>query len=59
MYILYISSFWNKQKGYAVFPMAIEQEILVAANLRQDQQLELSNVIPTYKDFSCELEHFQ
>ena len=39
--------------------MAIEQEILVAANLRQDQQLELSNLVPTYQDFSCELDTFE
>ncbi len=45
--------------GYAVFPMAIEQEILVAVDPRQDQQLELSNLIPDYKDYNCELKNVE
>lgn len=44
--------------GYAVFPMAIEQDILIAVHPRQDQQLELSNVVPTYENHSCELANF-
>ena len=44
--------------GYAVFPMAIEQEILIAVHPREDLQIELSNVTDTYGDYSCELTSF-
>ncbi|XP_057367540.1 N-acetylgalactosamine kinase-like [Daphnia carinata] len=44
--------------GYAVFPMAIDQEILMAVKPRQDQHLELTNVNPAYEDHSCELMNF-
>jgi hypothetical protein len=40
--------------------MAIEQDILIAVKTREDQHLELSNLIPNiYEDYSCELDKFE
>ncbi|XP_076248977.1 N-acetylgalactosamine kinase [Calliopsis andreniformis] len=39
--------------GYAVFPMAIEQDILVAVALSKDDDIRLTNLDPKYKDFRC------
>lgn len=42
--------------GYAVCPMAIEQDILVAVALSKDNEIQLTNVDPKYKDFRCSFE---
>ncbi|EFN87572.1 N-acetylgalactosamine kinase [Harpegnathos saltator] len=42
--------------GYAVCPMAIEQDILVAVALSKDNEIQLTNVDPKYKDFRCTFE---
>jgi galactokinase len=40
--------------------MAIDQDILIAVKPREDQQLELSNLIPnTYEDYSCGLDNIE
>jgi N-acetylgalactosamine kinase len=39
--------------GYAVCPMAIEQDILVAAAVSKDSDIRLTNVDPEYGDFRC------
>ena len=39
--------------GYAVFPMAIDQEILVAWCPTEDNNLELINTNPVYDNYSC------
>ncbi|XP_012230914.1 N-acetylgalactosamine kinase [Linepithema humile] len=43
--------------GYAVCPMAIEQDILVAVALSKDNEIHLTNVDPKYKDFRCSFEN--
>lgn len=45
--------------GYAVFPMAIDQEILVALSPRDDKQLKISNLNENYPDLNCELDGFR
>ncbi|EZA47141.1 hypothetical protein DMN91_001108 [Ooceraea biroi] len=42
--------------GYAVCPMAIEQDILVAVAVSNDNDIHLTNVDPVYKDFRCSFE---
>ncbi|XP_076650138.1 N-acetylgalactosamine kinase [Halictus rubicundus] len=39
--------------GYAVCPMAIEQDVLVAVALSRDNQVRLTNLKSRYKDFEC------
>lgn len=41
--------------GYAVCPMAIGQYILVAVALSKDNDIQLTNLEPKYKDFKCNL----
>lgn len=41
--------------GYAVCPMAIEQDILVAAAVSKDSDIRLTNVDPKYKYFQCNM----
>lgn len=43
--------------GYAVCPMAIEQDILVAVALSKHNDIYLTNVDPKYKDFQCSFEN--
>ncbi|XP_024887247.1 N-acetylgalactosamine kinase-like isoform X1 [Temnothorax curvispinosus] len=44
--------------GYAVLPMAIEQNILIAFALTKDnEEIHLTNVDPKYKDFRCSFEN--
>ncbi|KAL7867926.1 hypothetical protein SRHO_G00093100 [Serrasalmus rhombeus] len=38
--------------GYAVLPMAIEQNILAAVSVNNSQTIQLANTDPKYKDFS-------
>uniref|UniRef100_A0AAR2JYD0 Galactokinase 2 n=1 Tax=Pygocentrus nattereri TaxID=42514 RepID=A0AAR2JYD0_PYGNA len=38
--------------GYAVLPMAIEQNILAAVSVNNSQTIQLANTNPKYKDFS-------
>ncbi|KAL4660726.1 N-acetylgalactosamine kinase [Arapaima gigas] len=38
--------------GYAVLPMAIEQNILAAVSVNETQTIELANVNPQYKEFT-------
>ncbi|XP_032688245.1 N-acetylgalactosamine kinase [Odontomachus brunneus] len=45
--------------GYAVCPMAIEQDILVAMALSKDNEIQLTNVDPKYKDFRCSFEDIE
>ncbi|KAG7187611.1 hypothetical protein KM043_016673 [Ampulex compressa] len=40
--------------GYAVCPMAIEQDILVAVSLSKDNKIHLTDLDPKYKDFQCD-----
>lgn len=42
--------------GYAVCPMAIEQDILVAVALSTDNKIHLTNIDVEYKDFQCTFE---
>lgn len=42
--------------GYAVCPMAIEQDILVAVALSKYNDIYLTNVDPKYKEFRCSFE---
>lgn len=44
--------------GYPVFPMAIEQCILLAIRPTDDGQLHLSNVNSKYEKFSCDINNF-
>jgi len=44
--------------GYAVFPMAIDQEILVAVSTNQSSNLELSNQDSKFQDHSCNILNF-
>jgi len=39
--------------GYAVCPMAIEQDILVAVAVSEDSEIRLTNVNPEYEDYRC------
>lgn len=39
--------------GYAVCPMAIEQDILVAVAVSKGDDIRLTNLDPKYDDFSC------
>ncbi|KAK9301971.1 hypothetical protein QLX08_005882 [Tetragonisca angustula] len=39
--------------GYAVCPMAIEQDVLVAVAVSKDSDIRLTNVDPKYKYFQC------
>lgn len=41
--------------GYPVFPMAIEQSILLAVRPTDDGILKLSNVNAKYEPFSCDI----
>ncbi|XP_076622135.1 N-acetylgalactosamine kinase [Colletes latitarsis] len=41
--------------GYAVCPMAIEQDMLVAVAPSKDKEIRLTNVDAKYKDFRCNL----
>nr|XP_033328316.1 N-acetylgalactosamine kinase isoform X1 [Megalopta genalis]XP_033328317.1 N-acetylgalactosamine kinase isoform X1 [Megalopta genalis]XP_033328318.1 N-acetylgalactosamine kinase isoform X1 [Megalopta genalis]XP_033328319.1 N-acetylgalactosamine kinase isoform X1 [Megalopta genalis]XP_033328320.1 N-acetylgalactosamine kinase isoform X1 [Megalopta genalis]XP_033328321.1 N-acetylgalactosamine kinase isoform X1 [Megalopta genalis] len=41
--------------GYAVCPMAIEQDILVAVAVSRDDRIRLTNMESKYKDFQCNL----
>lgn len=41
--------------GYPVFPMAIEQCILLAVRPSDDGQLKLSNVNPKYEPYTCDI----
>ncbi|XP_022706467.1 N-acetylgalactosamine kinase-like isoform X2 [Varroa jacobsoni] len=41
--------------GYGVFPMAVEQDILVAAEKTDSNTIELKNMESRYPDFSCSL----
>ncbi|KAM0726000.1 N-acetylgalactosamine kinase [Formica fusca] len=43
--------------GYAVCPMAIEQDILVAVALSKYNDIYLTNINPKYKDFQCSFEN--
>ncbi|XP_017792051.1 PREDICTED: N-acetylgalactosamine kinase [Habropoda laboriosa] len=43
--------------GYAVFPMAIEQDILVAVALSKGNDVRLTNVDSKYKDFQCDMKN--
>ncbi|GAB1866943.1 N-acetylgalactosamine kinase [Camponotus japonicus] len=43
--------------GYAVCPMAIEQDILVAVALSKYSDICLTNVDPKYKEFQCSFEN--
>ncbi|XP_076671567.1 N-acetylgalactosamine kinase isoform X1 [Andrena cerasifolii] len=43
--------------GYAVCPMAIEQDILVAVALSTSNDIRLTNLDPKYKDFRCSFEN--
>ena len=45
--------------GYAVFPMAIDQEILVAWCPTEDNNLVLTNTNPTYDSYSCSVSDFR
>ncbi|XP_027028959.2 N-acetylgalactosamine kinase [Tachysurus fulvidraco] len=38
--------------GYAVLPMAIEQNILAAVSMSNSQTIQLANIDPKYKDFT-------
>ncbi|KZC08294.1 PREDICTED: N-acetylgalactosamine kinase [Dufourea novaeangliae] len=40
--------------GYAVCPMAIEQDILVAVAVSPDNEIRLTNLDSKYKDFQCD-----
>ncbi|XP_076286139.1 N-acetylgalactosamine kinase isoform X2 [Lasioglossum baleicum] len=39
--------------GYAVCPMAIEQDVLVAVAVSRDNEVRLTNLESKYKDFEC------
>ncbi|XP_066581110.1 N-acetylgalactosamine kinase isoform X1 [Prorops nasuta] len=41
--------------GYAVCPMAIEQDILIAVSVSDDDDIRLTNVEPQYEDFHCSI----
>ncbi|XP_078041180.1 N-acetylgalactosamine kinase isoform X2 [Augochlora pura] len=41
--------------GYAVCPMAIEQDILVAVAVSRDDRVRLTNMDSKYRDFQCNL----
>ncbi|XP_033328322.2 N-acetylgalactosamine kinase isoform X2 [Megalopta genalis] len=41
--------------GYAVCPMAIEQDILVAVAVSRDDRIRLTNMESKYKDFQCNM----
>ncbi|XP_071638796.1 N-acetylgalactosamine kinase-like [Temnothorax longispinosus] len=45
--------------GYAVLPMAIEQNILIAVATSKDNEIHLTNVDPKYKDFRCSFENVE
>lgn len=45
--------------GYPVLPMALEQDILIAANLIQEPELLLRNVSSKYKSFDTKLTTFE
>ncbi|XP_051548272.1 N-acetylgalactosamine kinase [Myxocyprinus asiaticus] len=42
--------------GYAVLPMAIEQNILAAVSVNDSQSIQLANTDPKYKDFSVSVD---
>ncbi|XP_066581112.1 N-acetylgalactosamine kinase isoform X2 [Prorops nasuta] len=44
--------------GYAVCPMAIEQDILIAVSVSDDDDIRLTNVEPQYEDFHCSIRDF-
>lgn len=39
--------------GYSVCPMAIEQHILIAVSATLEQEIHLTNLDSSYKDFHC------
>lgn len=45
--------------GYAVFPMAIKQDILVAVTKREDRKVCFFNTDPRYEYFECDIDTFQ
>ncbi|KAK7492529.1 hypothetical protein BaRGS_00016195 [Batillaria attramentaria] len=44
--------------GYAVLPMAIEQDIVLAASPNIDNEIVLINMDPQYTEFTCSVENF-
>ncbi|KAL3866449.1 hypothetical protein ACJMK2_043745 [Sinanodonta woodiana] len=44
--------------GYGVLPMAIEQDIIIAASTNDEKRLHLSNTNSSYKDFQCDIQNF-
>ncbi|XP_066274025.1 N-acetylgalactosamine kinase-like [Branchiostoma lanceolatum] len=44
--------------GYAVLPMAIEQDIVIAAATTDDQKLTLANVDPSFSEFTSTVDAF-
>lgn len=45
--------------GYAVFPMAVEQDIIMAVATNTSSKLNLCNVDKTYPSFSCNINDFE
>ncbi|KAK6188653.1 hypothetical protein SNE40_004791 [Patella caerulea] len=41
--------------GYAVLPMAIEQDVIFATSSNADGKITFSNLNPVYKDFECDV----
>ena len=45
--------------GYAVFPMAIDLDILIAVGTNTSGKLSLVNVDDIYPKFSCDINNFE
>ncbi|KAL5004898.1 hypothetical protein ScPMuIL_018354 [Solemya velum] len=45
--------------GYAVHPMAVEQDIVIAVSTNTDKDLVLANTNPHYQDIHCNISNFQ
>ncbi|CAL4226099.1 unnamed protein product, partial [Meganyctiphanes norvegica] len=45
--------------GYAVFPMAVEQDIIIAVSTNSDGKLNLTNADGNYQDFTCDINSFE
>lgn len=45
--------------GYAVFPMAVEQDIIIAVSTNTDGKLNLTNADGQYQDFTCDINSFE
>ncbi|KAB7500869.1 N-acetylgalactosamine kinase [Armadillidium nasatum] len=44
--------------GYAVFPMAIEQDVIIGVKERDDQKLCIENIDSNYENFECDIDQF-